>query len=272
MLHFLFLIKSQGGLINTIVIQETFRVKEGTNAGAQSLAKAVGSANLHLGMPVSNVAHTDKSVTVTAGNQEFVGKRLVLTGSPIGLRKITFSPPLPVERTRLLEGMYMANTERYSLVYPAPFWVKENLTGIIVDADVSDPMPYVFDATPPTGSPGVLQFWLFGDRVAQVEEMPEPQRAEFLSSFLKPFLGPAALNYTSHVYHDFISDPYIGGGFSAGFPPGLWTQSRTSLNATVGPISWAGSEWTHDHFSSIEGALTSAKHAAQAVLSSLHQL
>ena len=114
----------------------------------------------------------------------------------------------------------MANTARYNLVFAdGPFWTAHNLTGIIVDGDTADPVPYVFDATPPSGKPGVVQFWLFGDGVHTVEAMTDAQRAAYLSKYLERFIGPGAAHYTSSVYHDFTRDAYIGGGFSAGGHP-----------------------------------------------------
>merc|ERR1712046_533104 len=121
-----------------------------------------------------------------AAGQAFTGKRLLLTGSPAGLNRITFEPPLPAQKARLLSGMAMANTARYNLVYAdGPWWLRENVTGIAVDGSTSDPVSYVFDATPLSGKPGILQFWLFGDKVQLVENMPEPQRAQYLSAFLE---------------------------------------------------------------------------------------
>ena len=222
MLHMVFLIASQGGIAQTIVVGEAFRVKQGTQVAAQELATKIGAPRIHLTTPVDHLTYSNDSVRVSAGGRAFSARRAILTGSPVGLGKLAFEPPLPTDKARLLQGMYMANTARYNLVFAdGPVWTRENLTGIIVDGDMEDPVPYVFDATPPSGRPGVLQFWLFGDKVHTVEAMTDAQRASYLSKYLEQFIGPTAARYTSSVYHDFTRDAYIGGGFSAGDLPPL---------------------------------------------------
>ena len=72
-------------------------------------------------------------------------------------------------------------------------------------------------------------------------------RAQYLVEYLVKFLGPKAANYTDIVGHDFGQDDYIGGGFQANMPPGLWTAYGEKLfndPADDQRILFAGTEWS----------------------------
>merc|ERR1712046_499630 len=88
LLHLAFLIASQGGIIQTIVISETYRLKEGTQAAAIALADSIGHTNIHLNTPVHNVRYSTDQAELCSEAQCFTGRRVILTGSPAGMSKM----------------------------------------------------------------------------------------------------------------------------------------------------------------------------------------
>ena len=261
-------------------------------AAAAAAAAAAGENRKAAPPPVAGAARTTTAaahpITVrTRAGTVLRAKRLLLTGSPVGLRRILFEPPLPMAKRRLLDSMYMGVGARYNIIYDqGPFWYQLGFTGAIGDGVASSPVIYAYDVTPPSGAPGVMQFWLVGHGAAQVEAMAEQARANYLADYLVPFFGPEARNFSGVSYVDFTADPYIGGGFSGSFPPGVWTQYAAAaggLNATVGGssgssgsggsggglISWAGAEWTTRRFSYVEGAIRTGAEAAAAAIEAL---
>lgn len=104
-------------------------------------------------------------------------------------------------------------------------------------------------------------------------EMNVTAREEYLVQYLVKFLGPQAANYTQIVGHDFGQDLYIGGGFQANMPPGLWTAYGHKLfddPADDSRILFAGTEWVGSvdgmGFGYVDGAIASGRHAAAEIL------
>ena len=97
-------------------------------------------------------------------------------------------------------------------------------------------------------------------------------RAEYLVEYLVQMLGPKAREYTRIVGHDFGQDQYIGGGFQANMPPGLWTSYGHKLfdnPADDARVRFAGTEWTPIGFGYVDGAIASGHQAARDVLALL---
>eukprot|EP00947_MAST-08B_sp_MAST-8B-sp1_P003574 g3574.t1 len=259
---------------------DTFRVVEGTNAAAQMLRRRIEAAKVVspggqqsearaggrvlLNSPVAALDYDPRPAAAgfavnvsTSSGLKVRAKRAVLAGSPVGLRRIVFRPPLPVAKARLMQHMYVGVAARFYLIYPRQFWVQErNATGTIVDGTENSAIVYFLDATPRAGTPATMEAWLTGTLAADLLEMEDPgARARAVAEHLVPFLGDEARNFVDHHFVDFGKDPYIGGGFTAMFPPGVWTRYGQELNTTVGPLSWAGGDWTFEKFGRLDGAI-----------------
>jgi len=269
-LHALFLAKTGGGLIEGLTgFNNGYRISEGGGAAARRMAEELGAV-VHLNSAVSHVSHGGDRINIsTADGRVFEADRVIVTGSPLGVRRIAFEPELPHATQRLLAGMHQGNSIRLSVVYPEPWWREQGLSGSIGDLQDDSFVYYAFDSSPEDSSCGVIQFHLCGPGGDAVMDMNSTARAAYLVSYLVKFLGPQAANYTQIVGHDFGTDAYIGGGFQANMPPGMWTQYGHKLfnnPADDERILFAGTEWTEMGFGYVDGAIASGLRAANAAL------
>ncbi|GBF80689.1 monooxygenase [Aphanothece sacrum FPU1] len=56
------------------------------------------------------------------------------------------------------------------------------------------------------------------------------------------YFGDQALSPSTYEEADWPGEPWVGGGYAAFMPPGVWTSFGETLTAPVGRIYWAGTE------------------------------
>jgi len=269
-LHALFLAKTGGGLIEGLTgFNNGYRIREGGAAAAILMAKELGGV-VQLNSAVASIDHSSESeiIVTTLSGTQYKADKVVVTGSPLGVRRMVFKPPLPHATSRLLEGMHQGNSVRVGVVYDEPWWRAQGLSGSIGDLQDSSYVYYAFDSSPADSSYGVIQFHLCGDGGDAIMSMNATARERYLVAYLVKFLGPQAANYTRIVGHDFGQDAYIGGGFQANMPPGLWTAyGRNLFNnpADDARVLFAGTEWTATGFGYVDGAIASGRAVAAAI-------
>ena len=276
-LHALFLGVTGGGLIQGLTgFNNGFRIKEGGQAAALRMAAQLPDGSLRLRSPVARVDRRGASriLVETAAGEVFSAKHVVLTGSPTALRRIDHLPLLPYKTRRLLAGAHQGNSVRVSVVYESPWWLAKHLSGSVGDLLPSSYIYYVFDSSPPDMSKGVLQFHLCGDGGDALMAMPREARAAYLIKYIGDTFGDpeAAASYVGILGHDFGADEFVGGGFQANFPPGLWTAYGDVLfNDPAGDrrVHFAGTEWTPMGFGYVEGALARGAEVAATVAKAL---
>jgi len=273
-LHFLFLAKTGGGFVEGLVgFNNGYRIVEGGAAAARMMATELGDS-LRLNASVATVKHGPGGPVMvsTTDGREYPADQVILTGSPLGMRRISFQPPLPHDTRRLLDAMHQGNSVRLSVVYSEPWWRAKGLSGSIGDLQTSSNIFYAFDSSPADSSAGVIQFHLCGAGGDAMMAMTKAERANYLVEYLVKFLGAEAANYTRIVGHDFGLDNYIGGGFQANMPPGIWTSYGHRLfndPADDSRLHFAGTEWTPMGFGYVDGAIASGVAAANAVVAQL---
>jgi len=272
MLHALFLAKTGGGLIEGLTgFNNGYRIAEGGGEAARRMIKQLGEV-VNLKSAVRAISHhqdSDRLTVTTLDGRTFDADKVLVTGSPLGVRRIAFDPPLPHATQRLLSGMHQGNSVRVSVIYTEPWWRADGLSGSIGDLQDDSYVYYAFDSSPEDSTHGALQFHLCGAGGDAVMSMNSTARAQYLVNYLVKFLGPKAANYTDIVGHDFGQDDYIGGGFQANMPPGLWTAYGEKLfndPADDQRILFAGTEWTAMGFGYVDGAIASGTAAATQIL------
>lgn len=276
MLHAVYLGKTGGGLINGLIGgNQDNRVREGGQAAAKLVAAALGPSVVRLGQPVAQIDATDsESVTVrTTGGAAHRCKEVVVTGSPLGVRRIDFAPALPHNFSRLLAAVHQGNSVRLAVVYPTPFWRGMGLSASIGDLFPPSLVYYGYDASPEDSSVGVVEFHLCAEGADALMAMDVAAREKYVTDYMVTLFGANASTPTAILGHDFGGDAFIGGGFQANFPPGVWTTLGPALmrDAPAGDarVHFAGTEWTHAiggmFYGYVEGAISSGVAAAAAV-------
>jgi len=152
-------------------------------------------------------------------------------------------------------------------VYDRPFWRDQGLNGQ-ANSDLG-PVKVTFDASPASGTPGVLLGFIDADDARQLSDLPAAERASRALASCARYFGSQALR--PRTYFDQVWDREIfTGGCPVGvMPPGVMTEYGRALRAPVDRIHWAGTETATVWTGYIDGAIQSGQRAASEVLAGL---
>ena len=267
LLHALAYIRSAGSLNNLIATEGGFqheRIHGGAQALSAALRDAVGEDRVHLGRPVTRVAHDADGVVVRdARGGEWRARRVVVT-VPIALgARIEFEPALPSLRAQLMERAYMGAAVKCFVRYEAPFWRARGLSGEAASAD--GPISVTFDQCSEDGSVACLLAFV-GGRAARTWHQRDPEaRKQLVIDRLAAYFGPEARRPTAYAEADWSAERWSGGGPIAIFPTGTLSTHGAALRAPVGRVHWAGTETARECMGFIEGAVESGQRVADEV-------
>ena len=151
-------------------------------------------------------------------------------------------------------------------LYESTFWRNR-------EVKTMDPEVIVIDHTMDASSlndehPALVAFIGGDDAVDWSDKSFEERRAVVLQELSRVF-GPAALSPIDYFDHDWLTEPFIGGGYSCYAPPGVMTAGYEQITIPIGPIHWAGTETARLYQGYVEGALESAERAVAEVIAAL---
>ena len=266
LLHALFYVRAAGNLdilLSTDAGAQKDRFTDGAQAVAERLAEKAG-ATIELEAPVRRIDQQGAAVVVHAEHVVVRARHVVVAIPPPLAGRIVYTPELPALRDQLTQRYPQGSVIKCFAVYPEPFWRADGLTGQSVHDE--GPVHVTFDASPPTGKPGVLMGFLEGRAARRLGDAPERERrAAVLSSFSRIF-GDRAAKPDAYLDRAWAAEPFTRGCYAGFLPPGAWTSFGPALRAPVGRIHWAGTETATVWNGYFDGALQSGERAAQEVL------
>jgi monoamine oxidase len=268
MLYFLSYVQAAGGVTPLIANAgaggaQDFRVSGGTQGIAIKIAAQLGKRVL-LSHPVTEIAQSASGVTVTAGKVTAKGKRVIVAIPPNLAGRILYSPGVTALRDQLTQRMPVGSLIKTIAVYDRPFWRAQGLNGQ-ANSD-QGPVKVTFDASPASGSPGVLLGFIDGDDARALSDQPASQRASHAIQSLVRYFGPQAGHPRTYFDQVWDREIYTGGCPVAVMPPGVMTEYGRALRAPVGRIHWAGTETATVWTGYMDGAVQSGQRAAAEVL------
>lgn len=242
------------------------RIVGGSQRISEVLADGLGDSII-LGSPVASVQQDRCGVTVCSKRADVAAERIVVAMSPTLSARMTYSPPLPAARDQLAQRMTMGTIAKVVAVYPTPFWRTAGLSG----QGTSDqgPVTFVFDNSPPDGSPGVLVGFVAGSHARAFAMMTGAERRTAALDCLARWFGPPAADPIDYVEKLWNDDEWSRGGYFGYLPPGAWTTVGATLTEPVGRIHWAGSESSGMCMGSMDGAMRAGIRAAREAADSL---
>jgi len=271
MLYFLFYVHAAGS-VNGLIANagaggaQDFRVSGGTQGIAIKAARQLGDRVL-LEHPVHEIAQDARGVSVSAGAITVAGERVIVAIPPHLAGRIVYSPGLPALRDQLTQRMPIGSLIKTIAVYDRPFWRPEGLNGQ-ANSD-QGPVKVTFDASPESGTPGVLLGFVDGDDARALSDLPPSQRQRrALESYVRYF-GPQAAHPRTYFDQVWDREIYTGGCPVGVMPPGVMTEYGRALRAPVGRIHWAGTETATVWTGYMDGAVQSGQRAAAEALSGL---
>lgn len=234
----------------------------------EKIAAELGD-RIRLGEPVLRIFHDPAGIEVETTKGRFAAQFAIIAMPPHLAGRIIYEPPMPPLRQQLTQRVPMGCCAKILISYDRPFWRAKGLAGIGLGncqwielcADSSDPETGV----------GVMATFVVGDRYTDWCLMSEGDRRTAVLCDLAIYFGDEALSPSTYDEVDWPSEPWVGGGYAAFMPPGVWTSFGETLTAPVGSIYWAGTEMADRWPGFFDGAVRTGESATEAIISLLQK-
>ncbi|MGZ4181970.1 MAG: flavin monoamine oxidase family protein [Solirubrobacteraceae bacterium] len=245
---------------------QMWRFVGGSQRIALEMADRLGPRVL-LGSPVRSIVQGRAGVTVHTDRATFRGKRVIVAIPPALAGRIEYGPILPFDRDQLTQRYGQGTLTKVTAVYDRPFWRDAGLNGSALD--LSGPVNFTYDDSPPDGKPGIVFGFVGGDRArAYNRSSPSRRRAAVLEQFATYF-GSRARKPRA-----FYETSWAGEQWTRGCPVGIPSTGTLvaygrQLREPVGRIHWAGTETSTFWNGYMDGAVRSGERAAAEVIARL---
>jgi monoamine oxidase len=271
-LYFLFYVHAAGGttpLVNNAGTgsAQDFRVSGGTQGIVVTMANQLGRQRVLLNQPVRRISQGSKSVVVYADKATVKGQQVIVAIPPNLAGRIIYEPQLSALRDQLTQRMPVGSLIKTIAVYDTPFWRAQGLNGQVTSD--TGPVTVMFDASPASGTPGVLLGFIDGDPARQLSDQSDAARATAALKSYGTYFGTQAQN--PRMYFDQVWDReiYTGGCPVGIMPTGVMTEYGPALLPAAGRIHWAGTETATEWTGYMDGAVQAGKRAAAEALAAL---
>jgi monoamine oxidase len=270
LLHVLFYIHSAGSLemlFDTEGGAQQDRFVGGSQRIAILMAQELGREHVLLDAPVRKIERADHGVTVLADGATVRARRAIVAVAPTLAGRIAYDPPLPGYRDQLTQRMPLGTVAKCMAIYDEPFWRAEGFSG--QGTSDTGPVKLTFDNSPPDGSPGVILGFLEGRQARELGRLlPEERRTAVVDCFARLF-GPRAGRPDGYVERLWADEEWSRGCYGCHMPTGAWTNYGPALREPIGPLHWAGAEYSTVWNGYMDGAVRSGEETARAALERL---
>lgn len=264
--HLLFLIRSAGSFNTLTAIEGGYQenmVDGGAGSIAGRMADALGDA-VRLNVPVRAITQRGDHVVVEAVELTVTARTAVVAVPPALSLEMAFDPPLPGDRLDLYLRAVGGPETKTIVVYDEPFWREDGLSGQTVEARSAAEV--TLDASPSSGSPGVVAAFTFGPVAERAAKLDGLERRRAVLETLAARLGPRAASPSEYVETAWKDEPWTRGCSMAHYPPGVLARYGTLLREPFGRIHWAGTETATVSHGAMDGAVRSGERAASEIL------
>jgi monoamine oxidase len=268
MLFLLYSIRSAGGFESLVDLDggnHTLRLKEGMQSICIRMAADLGEA-IKTNCQVYDISYDEQGVQVVAEGANVRAKRVILALPPNQVQRIDFAPVLPRRRLKLMQRLEMGSVIKCFAIYDRPFWREQNSKNIDPDQLIFD---HIMDASSHDEHHPALVAFIGGDDAVFWSDRPSGTRRRAVLENLAMLYGDEALYPRDYFDHDWLTEPFIGGGYQCYAPPGVMTGGFEELRQPIGRLHFAGTETAVWYYGYIEGALEAGERAALEVITAL---
>jgi monoamine oxidase len=275
LLHALAYVRSAGrGHLTHLARVGRGHQQEQLRGGAQSLplaiAAALGDVRVHLNTPIRRIAIRGGVATLSGPSATVRCRKAIVALPPALAARLELDPPLPGERDRARLAFVGGSVITASLVYAAPFWRAQGLSGYA--ATTHGPVRGVLDVSPPPPvRAGVLQAFVVAGSARALARVSAVERRRAILGGLAELFGDAARAPEHYFEKDWTADEWTRGCYHGIGAPRAWLAHGPLLREPVGPLHWAGSETATWGLGTMEGAIDSGRRAAREVAAALGQ-
>jgi monoamine oxidase len=275
LLYTVYYLAASGNEQNQGTFERNFNTKDGAQerrfaGGAhlvpQRVAAQLGSRVL-LGAPVRRIVQSGSGAAVHTDSSVVNAGRVIVAIPPVLASRIFYEPALPALRDQLTQHMPQGSLMKFEAVYPRPFWRDRGLTGQVVSEN--GPVKVTFDASPESGSPGIMMGFIGGHEARVWEQRSTADRREAVLRQFARFFGDEALSPREVVEFNWSTEVWNRGCPVAVLGPGTLVDFGTALREPVDRIHWAGTETSTYWNGYMDGAVRSGRRAAAEVLAAL---
>jgi monoamine oxidase len=265
-LHLLFLVRAHGS-INTLFSikggsQENM-VEGGAGSIAGRVADALGDA-MRLSTPVRSISQNQDRVLVEADGLSVSAGHVVVSVPPVLALEIDFAPALPDDRKTLYANAVAGPESKTLLVYDEPFWRADGFSG--QSAEPNSAAEVTLDATPASGSPGVLASFTFGPVARWFDELEQGERRRTVLEAMAARFGARAASPEEFMETAWWTEEWTRGCSMAHYAPGILSRYGPLLRQPFGRVHWAGTETSTKSHGAIDGAVLSGQRAAREIM------
>jgi polyamine oxidase len=238
--------------------------------GYVTVVEAMASGlDVRLDFPVVAVDLTDDGVTVTSDSGRTEAGSHVVVAVPLGVLKggmVTFTPPLPAERTRVVARLGFGRYEKVVLAFARPFWRDAGWSHLVLfPPDPTQPAAWVFDLDA-FGAGPVLVCHVFHTATGHVATAWPNGAAAWVTDQLAAALDAPCPPPLAVAVTDWAHDPYAAGAYTH-VTPGSANADLDLLGTPVGGrILFAGEHTQSARVGYADGAMTSGIREAKRLL------
>ncbi|HEV7732604.1 MAG TPA: FAD-dependent oxidoreductase [Candidatus Binatia bacterium] len=266
LLHLLYLAHAHGS-IDTLFSIENGAQENMVNGGAGSIAHEMADqlgGSIRLRTPVRAITQRDDRVLVAADGVTVTARDVVVSVPPALALEIAFEPPLPEDRMALYRNAIAGWETKTMVVYEEPFWRADGYSG--QTAEPRSAAEVTLDASPSSGSPGIIAAFTFGPIAQRLDSLDADVRRKAVLDALAARLGPRAASPIEFVETSWWKERWSRGCSMAHFTLGTLTRYGHLLRKPVGRVHWAGTETATVSHGAIDGAVRSGERVAAEIL------
>jgi monoamine oxidase len=249
-----------------------FKIDGGNSRLIDALADRIGRANIKLSRRVTSieqeVAGSAKGngklnkkgkVTVTAGNESYVGDACICTVPSRVLNAIRFEPELPPAQRAAADQLQYSRIVKTPTLFSERFWKQEDFS-LVTDATSH----YYFHSTKSqAGRQGILTSYTIGDKADVLAAQDDQRKKELIALDLAPLDPDVAGMIRGIASYAWQRDRFTEGAYAL-YRPGEWFSLRPLLQRPHHNVLFAGehlAEWQ----GFMEGAVVTGEEAAEAL-------
>ena len=237
-----------------------YKMTGGNSRLVHELAQRVGSENIRLGKPASEINQRAGIVTVVSGDATFKADACICTAPVASLRKIKFNPPLPAAQADAAEKLGYARIIKNSVLFDERFWKSENFS-MVTDTTSH----YYFHSTQnQPGKQGILTAYAVGDKADVLASQDDTRRELVVTRDLIDLNWSAPSLSRGIASYAWQRDEFTKGAYAL-YRPGQWFGIRPLLARPHGKVLFAG-EHIADWQGFMEGAIETGEAAAASLI------
>jgi monoamine oxidase len=171
---------------------------------------------------------------------------------------------LSADRVTLYRNSVAGPESKTLVVYDEPFWRADGFSG--QTSQPGSASEVTLDASPSSGTPGVIASFTFGPTAQRVDALDPVDRRRAVLDALTARLGPRAAAPVEFIETAWWQQEWSRGCSMAHFRPGMLTRYGPLLREPFGRVHWAGTETATTSYGAMDGAVRSGERAAGEIL------